>query len=176
VLMPGALRSLQNVIPLGEGEVDTPQDPETQLQEQEKRIEISCALAAEASRRGRMLSGKARGRHGGWEPASPAGLGTAGSVTRRAGRSGEGRTGWMQDGLMGWAGSKNEGPMRAGERAASLLEQSIPAQWESRPGDACGARGAFPCDSAEHRRTERPLHPGAGCSTSHTSVGLVAVG
>lgn len=60
--MPGALRSLQNVIPLGEGEVDTPQDPETQLQEQEKRIEISCALAAEASRRGRMLSGKAEGR------------------------------------------------------------------------------------------------------------------
>lgn len=53
-------RSLQNVIPLGEGEVDAPQDPETQLQEQEKRIEISCALAAEASRRGRMLSGKAQ--------------------------------------------------------------------------------------------------------------------
>ncbi|NXI42427.1 PKHA6 protein, partial [Galbula dea] len=51
-----AKSSLQNVIPLGEGEVDTPQDPETQLQEQEKRIEISCALAAEASRRGRMLS------------------------------------------------------------------------------------------------------------------------
>lgn len=41
--------------------MDAPQDPETQLQEQEKRIEISCALAAEASRRGRMLSGKARG-------------------------------------------------------------------------------------------------------------------
>ncbi|OXB67195.1 hypothetical protein ASZ78_015836 [Callipepla squamata] len=54
-----AKSSLQNVIPLGEGEVDAPQDPETQLQEQEKRIEISCALAAEASRRGRMLSGKA---------------------------------------------------------------------------------------------------------------------
>ncbi|NXP49073.1 PKHA6 protein, partial [Heliornis fulica] len=53
-----AKSSLQNVIPLSEGEVDTPQDPETQLQEQEKRIEISCALAAEASRRGRMLSGK----------------------------------------------------------------------------------------------------------------------
>ncbi|NWQ89383.1 PKHA6 protein, partial [Burhinus bistriatus] len=51
-----AKSSLQNVIPLGEGEVDAPQDPETQLQEQEKRIEISCALAAEASRRGRMLS------------------------------------------------------------------------------------------------------------------------
>lgn len=51
--------SLQNVIPLNEGEVDTPQDTETQLQEQEKRIEISCTLATEASRRGRMLSGKA---------------------------------------------------------------------------------------------------------------------
>ncbi|NXS30497.1 PKHA6 protein, partial [Pomatostomus ruficeps] len=51
-----AKSSLQNVIPLGEGEVDAPQDPELQLQEQEKRIEISCALAAEASRRGRMLS------------------------------------------------------------------------------------------------------------------------
>ncbi|XP_075631947.1 pleckstrin homology domain-containing family A member 6 isoform X8 [Balearica regulorum gibbericeps] len=54
-----AKSSLQNVIPLSEGEVDTPQDPETQLQEQEKRIEISCALAAEASRRGRMLSAQA---------------------------------------------------------------------------------------------------------------------
>ncbi|XP_071673930.1 pleckstrin homology domain-containing family A member 6 isoform X7 [Patagioenas fasciata] len=51
-----AKSSLQNVIPLSEGEVDAPQDPESQLQEQEKRIEISCALAAEASRRGRMLS------------------------------------------------------------------------------------------------------------------------
>lgn len=49
---------MQNVVPLNEGEVDMPQDSETQLQEQEKRIEISCALAAEASRRGRMLSGK----------------------------------------------------------------------------------------------------------------------
>lgn len=38
--------------------MDLAQDPETQLQEQEKRIEISCALATEASRRGRMLSGK----------------------------------------------------------------------------------------------------------------------
>ncbi|XP_054659930.1 pleckstrin homology domain-containing family A member 6 isoform X6 [Grus americana] len=54
-----AKSSLQNVIPLSEGEVDAPQDPETQLQEQEKRIEISCALAAEASRRGRMLSAQA---------------------------------------------------------------------------------------------------------------------
>lgn len=89
MLMPGALHSLQNVIPLGEGEVDNPQDPETQLQEQEKRIEISCALAAEASRRGRMLSGKARGGgHGGSDPASPAGGQTAGSITHRTGRLG----------------------------------------------------------------------------------------
>ncbi|XP_044301430.1 pleckstrin homology domain-containing family A member 6 isoform X2 [Varanus komodoensis] len=51
-----AKSSMQNVVPLSEGEVDVPQDSETQLQEQEKRIEISCALAAEASRRGRMLS------------------------------------------------------------------------------------------------------------------------
>uniref|UniRef100_A0A8C6YX01 Pleckstrin homology domain containing A6 n=1 Tax=Nothoprocta perdicaria TaxID=30464 RepID=A0A8C6YX01_NOTPE len=51
-----AKSSLQNVIPLSESDVDAPPDAETQLQEQEKRIEISCALAAEASRRGRMLS------------------------------------------------------------------------------------------------------------------------
>ncbi|XP_026532636.1 pleckstrin homology domain-containing family A member 6 [Notechis scutatus] len=51
-----AKSSMQNVIPLSEGEMDVVQDPETQLQEQEKRIEISCALATEASRRGRMLS------------------------------------------------------------------------------------------------------------------------
>uniref|UniRef100_A0A670JC59 Pleckstrin homology domain containing A6 n=1 Tax=Podarcis muralis TaxID=64176 RepID=A0A670JC59_PODMU len=54
-----AKSSMQNVVPLNEGEVDVTQDPETQLQEQEKRIEISCALAAEASRRGRMLSAQA---------------------------------------------------------------------------------------------------------------------
>uniref|UniRef100_A0A8D2L0P6 Pleckstrin homology domain containing A6 n=1 Tax=Varanus komodoensis TaxID=61221 RepID=A0A8D2L0P6_VARKO len=54
-----AKSSMQNVVPLSEGEVDVPQDSETQLQEQEKRIEISCALAAEASRRGRMLSAQA---------------------------------------------------------------------------------------------------------------------
>nr|XP_026655021.1 pleckstrin homology domain-containing family A member 6 isoform X1 [Zonotrichia albicollis] len=65
-----AKSSLQNVIPLGEGEVDAPQDPEVQLQEQEKRIEISCALAAEASRRGRMLSGEEWGP-GGSDPADP---------------------------------------------------------------------------------------------------------
>lgn len=50
---------MQNVVPIGEGDsVDMPQDSESQLQEQEKRIEISCALATEASRRGRMLSGE----------------------------------------------------------------------------------------------------------------------
>lgn len=38
--------------------MDVPQDSESQLQEQEKGIEISCALATEASRRGRMLSGR----------------------------------------------------------------------------------------------------------------------
>lgn len=53
------LFSMQNVVPTGEGDsVDVPQDSESQLQEQEKRIEISCALATEASRRGRMLSGE----------------------------------------------------------------------------------------------------------------------
>lgn len=53
------LFSMQNVVPIGEGDsVDVPQDSESQLQEQEKRIEISCALATEASRRGRMLSGE----------------------------------------------------------------------------------------------------------------------
>ncbi|NXC73447.1 PKHA6 protein, partial [Anhinga anhinga] len=67
-----AKSSLQNVIPLGEGEVDAPQDPETQLQEQEKRIEISCALAAEASRRGRMLSAQCATPSPPTSPASPA--------------------------------------------------------------------------------------------------------
>ncbi|KAM8988322.1 pleckstrin homology domain-containing family A member 6 isoform 15-T15 [Ara ararauna] len=66
-----AKSSLQNVIPLGEGELDTPQDPETQLQEQEKRIEISCALAAEASRRGRMLSAQCATPSPPTSPASP---------------------------------------------------------------------------------------------------------
>ncbi|XP_068015837.1 pleckstrin homology domain-containing family A member 6 isoform X19 [Melanerpes formicivorus] len=66
-----AKSSLQNVIPLGEGEVDAPQDPESQLQEQEKRIEISCALAAEASRRGRMLSAQCATPSPPTSPASP---------------------------------------------------------------------------------------------------------
>ncbi|XP_053854293.1 pleckstrin homology domain-containing family A member 6 isoform X8 [Vidua macroura] len=66
-----AKSSLQNVIPLSEGEVDAPQDPEVQLQEQEKRIEISCALAAEASRRGRMLSAQCATPSPPTSPASP---------------------------------------------------------------------------------------------------------
>ncbi|CAO2636901.1 Pleckstrin homology domain-containing family A member 6 [Lemmus lemmus] len=64
-----AKSSMQNVVPIGEGDsVDMPQDSESQLQEQEKRIEISCALATEASRRGRMLSGER-----GWASLSPPG-------------------------------------------------------------------------------------------------------
>ncbi|XP_018432324.1 PREDICTED: pleckstrin homology domain-containing family A member 6 isoform X2 [Nanorana parkeri] len=51
-----AKSSLQNVIPLSDSELEMPPDPESQLQEQEKRIELSCALATEASRRGRLLS------------------------------------------------------------------------------------------------------------------------
>ncbi|XP_048353267.1 pleckstrin homology domain-containing family A member 6 isoform X11 [Sphaerodactylus townsendi] len=66
-----AKSSMQNVVPLNEGEVDLPQDPETQLQEQEKRIEISCALAAEASRRGRMLSAQCATPSPPTSPASP---------------------------------------------------------------------------------------------------------
>ncbi|XP_043932918.1 pleckstrin homology domain-containing family A member 6 isoform X14 [Protopterus annectens] len=51
-----AKSSMQNVIVPTEGVEDIPVDTEAQLQEQEKRIEISCALAAEASRRSRLLS------------------------------------------------------------------------------------------------------------------------
>lgn len=51
-----AKSSLQNVVPLSDSELEMPPDPESQLQEQEKRIELSCALATEASRRGRLLS------------------------------------------------------------------------------------------------------------------------
>ncbi|KAM5179953.1 pleckstrin homology domain-containing family A member 6 isoform 2-T2 [Mantella aurantiaca] len=51
-----AKSSLQNVIPLSDSELEMPSDPESQLQEQEKRIELSCTLATEASRRGRLLS------------------------------------------------------------------------------------------------------------------------
>ncbi|CAL8335706.1 unnamed protein product [Merluccius merluccius] len=53
-----AKSSLQNVVPLLDGPVEGggQGNSEQQLQEQEKRIEISCALAAEASRRSRLLS------------------------------------------------------------------------------------------------------------------------
>ncbi|XP_045438970.1 pleckstrin homology domain-containing family A member 6 isoform X13 [Pipistrellus kuhlii] len=67
-----AKSSMQNVVPVGEGDlVDVPQDSESQLQEQEKRIEISCALAAEASRRGRMLSVQCATPSPPTSPASP---------------------------------------------------------------------------------------------------------
>ncbi|XP_078098188.1 pleckstrin homology domain-containing family A member 6 isoform X2 [Mustelus asterias] len=56
-----AKSSLQNIVPLTEGLTDTNIDPELQLQEQEKRIEISCALATEASRRSRLISVPAAG-------------------------------------------------------------------------------------------------------------------
>ncbi|KAG9339721.1 hypothetical protein JZ751_023368 [Albula glossodonta] len=51
-----AKSNLQNVVPVLDGPAERGADPEHQLQEQEKRIEISCALAAEASRRSRLLS------------------------------------------------------------------------------------------------------------------------
>ncbi|XP_032144753.1 pleckstrin homology domain-containing family A member 6 isoform X10 [Sapajus apella] len=76
-----AKSSMQNVVPIGEGDsVDVPQDSESQLQEQEKRIEISCALATEASRRGRMLSGER-----GWASLHPA---------RETSRPGVGEDAW----------------------------------------------------------------------------------
>uniref|UniRef100_A0A3B4DUC1 PH domain-containing protein n=1 Tax=Pygocentrus nattereri TaxID=42514 RepID=A0A3B4DUC1_PYGNA len=51
-----AKSNMQNVVPVLDGPAETSGNTEQQLQEQEKRIEISCALAAEASRRGRLLS------------------------------------------------------------------------------------------------------------------------
>ncbi|XP_043108056.1 pleckstrin homology domain-containing family A member 6 isoform X3 [Puntigrus tetrazona] len=54
-----AKSNLQNVVPVLDGPVEGPSNPEQQLHEQEKRIEISCALAAEASRRSRLLSAQA---------------------------------------------------------------------------------------------------------------------
>ncbi|XP_039768706.1 pleckstrin homology domain-containing family A member 6 isoform X7 [Ornithorhynchus anatinus] len=67
-----AKSSMQNVVPASEGEsVDVPQDSESQLQEQEKRIEISCTLATEASRRGRMLSAQCATPSPPTSPASP---------------------------------------------------------------------------------------------------------
>uniref|UniRef100_A0A3Q2ZAK6 Pleckstrin homology domain containing A6 n=1 Tax=Hippocampus comes TaxID=109280 RepID=A0A3Q2ZAK6_HIPCM len=55
-----AKSNLQNVVPALDGPVEggAPVNSQQQLQEQEKRIEISCALAAEASRRSRLLSGE----------------------------------------------------------------------------------------------------------------------
>uniref|UniRef100_A0A8C7KKS7 Pleckstrin homology domain containing A6 n=1 Tax=Oncorhynchus kisutch TaxID=8019 RepID=A0A8C7KKS7_ONCKI len=56
-----AKSNLQNVVPLLDGPTEGggphhQGNPEQKIQEQEKRIEISCALAAEASRRSRLLS------------------------------------------------------------------------------------------------------------------------
>ncbi|XP_034388569.1 pleckstrin homology domain-containing family A member 6 [Cyclopterus lumpus] len=53
-----AKSNLQNMVPLLDGPVEggSPVSSQQQLQEQEKRIEISCALANEASRRSRLLS------------------------------------------------------------------------------------------------------------------------
>ncbi|XP_055364752.1 pleckstrin homology domain-containing family A member 6 isoform X4 [Betta splendens] len=53
-----AKSNLQNLVPPldGPAEGGVPGSCQKQLQEQEKRIEISCALAAEASRRSRILS------------------------------------------------------------------------------------------------------------------------
>ncbi|KAM9523038.1 pleckstrin homology domain-containing family A member 6-like isoform 1-T1 [Salvelinus alpinus] len=56
-----AKSNLQNVVPLLDGPTEGAGshhqgNPEQQLQDQEKRIEISCALATEASRRSRLLS------------------------------------------------------------------------------------------------------------------------
>lgn len=52
--------SLQNVVPVLDGPVEggASASSQHQLLEQEKRIEITCALAAEASRRSRLLSGE----------------------------------------------------------------------------------------------------------------------
>nr|XP_057910447.1 pleckstrin homology domain-containing family A member 6 isoform X2 [Doryrhamphus excisus] len=56
-----AKSNLQNLVPVldGPAEGGAPGNSQQQLQEQEKRIEISCALAAEASRRSRILSAQA---------------------------------------------------------------------------------------------------------------------
>ncbi|KAM8866814.1 pleckstrin homology domain-containing family A member 6 isoform 3-T3 [Synchiropus picturatus] len=56
-----AKSNLQNMVPLldGPAEGGAAVTSQQQLEEQEKRIEISCALAAEASRRSRILSAQA---------------------------------------------------------------------------------------------------------------------
>lgn len=61
---------MQNVVPVLDGPVEGPSNSEQQLHEQEKRIEISCALAAEASRRSRLLSAQCPSS----PPASPTSL------------------------------------------------------------------------------------------------------
>uniref|UniRef100_A0A8B9LP58 Pleckstrin homology domain containing, family A member 6 n=1 Tax=Astyanax mexicanus TaxID=7994 RepID=A0A8B9LP58_ASTMX len=53
-----AKSNMQNVVPVLDGPAEATNNAEQQLHEQEKRIEISCALAAEASRRSRLLSGE----------------------------------------------------------------------------------------------------------------------
>uniref|UniRef100_A0A8C8A3R9 Pleckstrin homology domain containing, family A member 6 n=1 Tax=Oryzias sinensis TaxID=183150 RepID=A0A8C8A3R9_9TELE len=55
-----AKSNLQNVVPVLDGPVEggASANSQHQLLEQEKRIEITCALAAEASRRSRFLSGE----------------------------------------------------------------------------------------------------------------------
>uniref|UniRef100_A0A3B1KEQ6 Pleckstrin homology domain containing A6 n=1 Tax=Astyanax mexicanus TaxID=7994 RepID=A0A3B1KEQ6_ASTMX len=65
-----AKSNMQNVVPVLDGPAEATNNAEQQLQEQEKRIEISCALAAEASRRSRLLS--AQTAHS--PPASPTNL------------------------------------------------------------------------------------------------------
>uniref|UniRef100_A0A8C2HHB9 Pleckstrin homology domain containing, family A member 6 n=1 Tax=Cyprinus carpio TaxID=7962 RepID=A0A8C2HHB9_CYPCA len=65
-----AKSNLQNVVPVLDGPVEGTSNPDQQLHEQEKRIEISCALAAEASRRSRLLSAQCVPSH----PASPTSL------------------------------------------------------------------------------------------------------
>ncbi|XP_058229834.1 pleckstrin homology domain-containing family A member 6 isoform X3 [Hemibagrus wyckioides] len=65
-----AKSNLQNIVPVLDGPVEAQANPEQKLQEQEKRIEISCALAAEASRRSRLLSAQITSS----PPASPTNL------------------------------------------------------------------------------------------------------
>ncbi|KAM9535777.1 pleckstrin homology domain-containing family A member 6 isoform 11-T12 [Salvelinus alpinus] len=70
-----AKSNLQNVVPLLDGPTEGGGrhhhgNPEQKIQEQEKRIEISCALAAEASRRSRLLSAQCAPS----PPASPTNL------------------------------------------------------------------------------------------------------
>ncbi|XP_073732126.1 pleckstrin homology domain-containing family A member 6 isoform X3 [Misgurnus anguillicaudatus] len=65
-----AKSNMQNVVPVLDGPVEGPSNSEQQLHEQEKRIEISCALAAEASRRSRLLSAQCPSS----PPASPTSL------------------------------------------------------------------------------------------------------